>query len=144
MPILNYTTTISTDKTFIQIQKILLKGKANAVLCEYEKGGEMCSISFRLVVNDCTVMFKLPAHIDKIYTILQNDFKIKRPCMKSRDQAARIAWRIRKDWLEAQFAIIEAEQAELLEVFLPYAQKDNGQTVFETIKNNGFKALANN
>ena len=36
MPILNYTTSISTEKTAGEIQKKLAMAKAQAVLCEYD------------------------------------------------------------------------------------------------------------
>ena len=38
-------------------------------------------------------------------------------------------------------AIVEAEQAEIIEVFLPYAQGTSGRTVFESIKNADFKLI---
>jgi hypothetical protein len=40
----------------------------------------------------------------------------------------RVAWRIVKDWIEAQMAIVEAGQAEMAEVFLPYATIEDGTT----------------
>ena len=51
--------------------------------------------------------------------------------LKTLEQAQRVAWRIVKDWLEAQLAIIETEMVTLDQVMLPYMQGDNGQTVYE-------------
>jgi hypothetical protein len=61
--------------------------------------------------------------------------------LKTREQAARIAWRIVKDWVEAQLAIIEAEMASRPEVFLPYAQTNTGETIFQRFEKNGLTAL---
>ena len=53
-----------------------------------------------------------------------------------------MAWRIIKDWIEAQLAIVEAEQAEMVEVFLPYAQNPaTGKTLFEQLSNDQFALL---
>ena len=53
-----------------------------------------------------------------------------------RDQAERVAWRIVKDWVEAQMAILESEMVQLDQIFLPYMVNDNGQTVFEVYRAN--------
>ncbi len=52
-----------------------------------------------------------------------------------------MAWRICKDWIEAQLAIVEAEMADMVEVFLPYAQTESGETVYEQLRGRGFPAL---
>jgi len=41
----------------------------------------------------------------------------------------------------AQLAIVEAEMADLTEVFLPYAQSRDGKTLYQSIEQSGFKAL---
>jgi hypothetical protein len=54
----------------------------------------------------------------------------------ARDQARRVAWRIIKDWIDSQMAIVESEQAAMAQVFLPYAEvgKD-GLSVYEQFLN---------
>lgn len=52
-----------------------------------------------------------------------------------RDQAERVAWRILKDWVAAQMAILESEMVQMDEVFLPYMVNDSGQTLFQCYKN---------
>ena len=53
-----------------------------------------------------------------------------------RAQAERVAWRIVKDWVEAQMAILESEMVQMDEIFLPYMVNDNGQTLFEAYRRN--------
>ena len=53
----------------------------------------------------------------------------------------RTAWRITKDWVEAQMAIVETKMVTLPQVFLPYAVTQNGQTVYEKILENGGDGL---
>ena len=141
MPILNYTTTIVVEKTTAEIQGRLAKAGAQAVMTEYDTEQVLCAVSFRMMCSGIMVNFRLPAQIDRIYVLLQRDDKVARK-FKTREQAARVAWRIIKDWIEAQLAIVEAEQAEMVEVFLPYAQNPTtGQTLFEQLSSEQFGLL---
>lgn len=141
MPILNYTTSIAVEKTTSEIQGKLARAGAQAVMTEYDTEQVLCALSFRMLCNGVMVSFRLPAQIDRIYVLLQRDDKVPRK-LRTRDQAARVAWRIIKDWIEAQLAIVEAEQAEMVEVFLPYAQNPaTGKTLFEQLSNDQFALL---
>lgn len=141
MPILNYTTSINAEKTCSEIQRLLASSGASQVLTEYDPEQVLCAISFRLLHNDVMVTFRLPANIDRIYVVLQRDSKVPRK-YKSREQAARVGWRIIKDWIEAQLAIVEAEQAEMIEVFLPYAQNPTtGETMYQMMEKSNMLLL---
>ena len=141
MPILNYTTSIQSEKTCSEIQRCLARAGAAQILTEYDDEAVLCAISFRLLHNDVMVTFRLPANIDRIYVVLQRDDKVPRK-LKCREQAARVGWRIIKDWIEAQIAIVEAEQAEMVEVFLPYAQNPStGETMYQMMEKSDMKLL---
>lgn len=139
MPLLNYTTTIKAEKTVSEIQALLAEAGAEAVMSEYEDS-VLSSISFRMTMNGQQYGFQLPARIDKVWAILQNDSRVARK-LKTREQAARVTWRIVKAWIEAQLALIEAEQAELPEVFLPYMQSPTGETLYQAIEQRGLGNL---
>ena len=141
MPILNYTTSISVEKTTGEIQGKLAKAGAQALMTEYDDEQVLFALSFRMMCGGTMVSFRLPARIDRIYVLLQRDNKVARK-LKTREQAARVAWRIIKDWIEAQLAIVEAEQAEMVEVFLPYAQNPStGDTLYQQLSNDQFALL---
>ena len=140
MPILNYTTSISTEKTAAEIQKKLATAKAQAVLCEYDDDTVMCAMSFRINTPHGIIMFRLPANMQGVFKSLKRDPKVPRR-LKTKEQAAKVAWRVLKDWVESQLAIVEAEMADLTEVFLPYAQGADGKTVYQSIEANGFNLL---
>lgn len=53
--------------------------------------------------------------------------------IKTREQAARTAWKCIRDWVFAQIALVEAEQASLAEIMLPYMQTASGVSVFEAL-----------
>lgn len=140
MAILNYTTSISTDKTAGEIQKKLAATGAQAVLTEYDQDGIMLAMSFRIQTTHGLLSFRLPINIEGVYQSMVKDRSIPRRLI-SYQQASRVALRIIKDWIEAQIAIIQAGQAELAQVFLPYAQNQQGVTIYESISKNNFKQL---
>lgn len=55
--------------------------------------------------------------------------------------AQKVGWRILKDWVAAQMAIVEAGAAELAEVFLPYAMQRDGKTMYQAFEEQQHKAL---
>jgi hypothetical protein len=140
MAILNYTTSISTEKTAAEIQKKLAMAKAQAVLCEYDDEAVMCAMSFRIMTPHGLIFFRLPANTQGVFKALKADKKVPKR-LKTKEQAANVAWRILKDWVEAQLAIVDAEMADMTEVFLPYAQGQDGRTMYQAIEDTGFKAL---
>ncbi len=141
MPILNYTTSIAVEKTVGQIQAMLAEAGAQSILIEYDHERIVSSVSFRLDYNGALVSFRLPAQIDPLYVILQNDNDVPRK-LKTQEQAARVAWRIIKVWVASQLAFIEAEQVEMVEVFLPFAQNPaTGETIFNQLVANDFALL---
>ena len=75
--------------------------------------------------------FRLPANVDAVWSVLQRQ-KVK--C--DRAQAERVAWRIIKDWVAAQMAILETEMVQMDEIFLPYMINDSGQTLFQCYQKN--------
>jgi hypothetical protein len=130
MAILNYTTTISTDRTMGEIQRLLAKNGAREVSIRYDDAGEPTAIRFVLVRDARPLHFQLPNRWQGVYAALQSDKKVQ-PRYRTVEQALRVSWRIIKDWLEAQLALIEAELASPTEVFLPYAITDDGRTLAE-------------
>ena len=139
MAILNYTTQIDCHKTIGEIQKILAKKYANGFLINYADG-EPDSLIFTMPVRDQTISFRLPSNWRKVLTVINRDKTIPVK-LKTNEQAKRVAWRIVKDWIEAQMALIEAELVEPFEIFLPYSVMKNGQTLFENFVDNPSRLL---
>lgn len=137
MAILNYTTKVKADKTAGEILQILGKCGAKAVMSEYENS-EVTAIAFQFELNKQILSFRLPINHEGVLQAMlsncPNHF-----CYEA--QAKRVAWRIVKDWVEAQLALVEANQADTVEVFLPYLQDRDGLTLYKKLVTNGFKAL---
>ena len=56
------------------------------------------------------------------------------------DQARRTAWRILKDWIQAQMALLETNMVEMEEIFPPYMLSGE-QTLYQALQANQFRAL---
>ena len=139
MAILFYTTSIATNKTANEIQSILAEGGALAVMAEFE-GKDVSAISFRADLNGQILSFKLPVNAEGVYRVMKADKDIPFR-LKTMEQAKRTAWRVVKGWIVAQMALVEAEQAELTEVFFPYLQDNTGVTVYNKIRAGNLKLL---
>jgi hypothetical protein len=140
MAILNYTTSIDSDKTISEIQKILVKGGATKIVTDFSNGLPS-AVTFCLDVNGSMVGFSLPANYSGVLQSMKKDKKVPhRLCTDA--QALRVSWRIVKDWVEAQMAIVEARLADVAEVFLPYAITKQGTTLYKEIQNGGMKLLS--
>lgn len=140
MAILNYTTKISADKTVGEIQSMLGRRGADSVSIQYANA-QPAAVLFDLKVGPNNIRFRLPCNVEGVLKAMQNDPKIPY-ARKTRGQAERTAWRIVKDWVEAQLAIIEAGQAVMEEVFMPYAvSPETGQTLFQRFTENSQKLL---
>ena len=134
MPLLNYTTGIDADKTAGEIANMLRKAGARAVLTEYDEAGEyVSSLAFSMRIGEHEMKFQLPCDWQPVLAILENDRKVKRSLV-TREQAVRVAWRIVKDWVEAQLAIIETRMVSTETVFLPYAIMRDGRTLGEHVQ----------
>lgn len=143
MNLKNYTSTVPATTSMGRIETNLVKAGATDIAKTYEDG--VCfSIKFRMVVNTKPIFFLLPAKVDTCFKVLYAEVKRPRPETKNTvmQQAERTAWKIISDWVEIQLSMILLEQAEVIEIFLPYVYNPETNTTFyNELKNSGFKAL---
>jgi len=88
--------------------------------------------------------FRLPANVEAVEAILTRQFKSGRSRFASREHATKVAWRILKDWVEAQLALLQTGMVTIEQAFLPYAQNANGQTVYEALVEKRFAGMLMN
>lgn len=129
MPLLNYTTSVPVRRTIGVVQGLLVEAGARAVSTAYDEVGRPTGIAFQVQTAYGPRTFQLPVNAQRVEGVLRRD-KVP-PKYQTPEHAERVAWRILKDWLEAQLAIIRAETATLDQVMLPYMVGDNGRTVYE-------------
>lgn len=130
MALLNYTTSIAVTKTIGEVQGLLVQAGARSIGTTYDKIGRSTGISFAVQTGYGVRSFSLPVNARRVEAVLSRQ-KVA-PKFKTPEQAERVAWRIVKDWLEAQLAIIETDMVTLDQVMLPYMQEDaSGRTIYE-------------
>lgn len=130
MPIKNYTTKIPALQTVGEIQGILAAHGAKKIMLDYTDDGHVEAVSFAVNTPVGMQGFMLPARVDAVAATLA-----KQHVKCDYDQAERVAWRIVKDWIDAQMAFIESEQAAIDEVFLPYMRDNAGNTLYQAFLN---------
>ena len=148
MNIKNYTSTVPASTSISRIMKSLVEAGATDISMKYDPATKICiAVSFRMVIpGQMPMFFQLPAKMEPCFSVLWKEVKRPLPDTKQRirKQAERTAWKIVADWGEIQLSMIILEQAEPLQVFLPYAYNPKSdQTFYEKLKEGGFKALGN-
>lgn len=140
MAILNYTTKIDAWKTVSEIQQIISRHGATHFSIRNE-GSMPVSLVFSIDHMGAPLNFSLPCNYAGVLRALQKNKKVS-GTLKNEEQALRVGWRIVKDWVEAQLAMVEAQVASIQEVFMPYLViPSTGQTLYKTFENIGLKLL---
>jgi hypothetical protein len=129
MALLNYTTKIEVEKTISEIQRVLSKHGASAVMTQYD-GEIVTAVAFQIPMGEEKISFRLPCDWRPVLQILENDRDVPNK-LKDQTQAVRVAWRIIKDWVEAQMALVDTEMVTTAQVFLPYAVMKDQRTLSE-------------
>lgn len=143
----NYTTKIPAHITIAEIEQILLLNGARGIMKEYEEGA-VESLVFTIPTEHGEIAFKLPCQFKKILERLKRfkrDGKLNKVTWKqleNQDHSQNVGWRIIKDWVAVQVSLINIDIVSLEQIFLPYAYDVyTKQTLFEKIKDQGFKLL---
>lgn len=138
MAILNYTTTVDAFKTVSEIEYVLMKHKAKSIMKNYD-GESITGLSFLIDTGVQQIPVRLPVKVDECLEVLKREKSNGTRSIKAtRDQAERVAWRILKDWVEAQMALLDIEMVRFEEIFLPYIETNNGQTIYERLEEKQF------
>ena len=136
MALLNYTTQIEAIKTVSEIMGILVAHGAREVLTQYDDDHRIQALLFNVRTPQGECEFKLPVDAEATLQVLQRQRVPGR--YLNHAQAVRVAWRIVKDWVEAQMALLETEMVKLEQIFLPYMVTPQGNTLYEAIRDRYF------
>ena len=110
---------------------------ASAIQIEYANG-QPSGMSFKIDYDGQQIPFRIPANPVGVLQALK---KSAPPSMRTPEQAQRVAWRIMKDYIEVQLAVVESQQAQFAEVFMGYAIVQGGQTLFQAFTQNPSRML---
>lgn len=138
---LNYSTKIAASKTVGEMQALLADHGAARISVDYD-GGAPCALHFMLLTPHGQRSFSLPVNVAAMEALLVAEDRAGRlrsgskAERVSRAQAERVAWRVMKNWLEAQLALVATQMVSVDEVFLPYLVLDHssGRTLYESYR----------
>lgn len=138
----NYTSTVPIERTIARIEQVLAQAGACSISKDYAPGGRLAAITFHIELPNRRLAVRLPADSDKVYQSLAAE--VKKPHRgtldRLREQSGRTAWKLMQDWVEVQLSLIKMQQADFIQVFLPYVW-DGEQTFYQQLKGGNFKQL---
>jgi hypothetical protein len=134
----NQSTTIAVDKTVGEIVALLSRRGTTSVVTRY-RDGAISGLSFEMKTDYGIRGYDLPVNADGVLAVLKRNgvpTSFQKP-----EQAARIAWRIAKEWLEIQIALVDAGLAQLDEVLMPFMVAADDRTMYQVYRANAMKEL---
>jgi hypothetical protein len=140
---LNYTTVVDPGRTAMECIGILSKHGASHVGLSIGEDQQPDGIEFVIRTAWGPRGYSLPvnpAGTEKVLYQAWREGRIERR-FKEPAHARRVAWRVLKDWLEAQMALIEMGLVELPQVMLPYLRVDGGRTLYAAWTENETRAI---
>lgn len=147
MNLKNYTSEVPAESSVARIEKMLVDAGASGIAKEYEDGVPS-SLIFKIAFDPSSLplTIKLPANVKACHQAMWQEHcrsRSHRSRKTDKDflpQARRTAWRIMQDWVEVQVSLMRLKQMDTIQAFLPYVY-DGKQTVYELVREGGFKAL---
>lgn len=156
----NYTSDVPVAQTVYRIEQVLIKCGVSGIAKEYHPAiaGKITALIFAIKLSEGQEWkIRVPVDEEKALQCLWLDYadgaklnasgteiywnsRKKKKRSDFKEQAARTAWKIMQDWIEVQLSMIQMQQADFQQVFLPYVW-DGQQTLYDRIKSNGYRAL---
>lgn len=130
---LNWTTDVAADKTAFECLAVLGKYGARRIGLTFRDDRMPDGLEFVLMTRWGERAYDLPVDTAAALKVLRkyaDDRKI--PNYRANpEQADRVAWRVMKDWLESQLAVIEMGLMDAERVLSPYMLVDHGKTMLD-------------
>ena len=140
MPLLNYTTKVNAQKTVTEVMGLLVAKGANEVSIVYDDDQQPAGLRWTVQSPRLgRVAFALPCNTEAVFVKLTEQRIMVTAQEARRQQAIRTSWRILKDWVEAQMALLETGMVTMDEIFLPY-MLSGGQTFYQALVAGEFRA----
>jgi hypothetical protein len=139
----NYTSTVPAMNSAAAIEKLLVEAGATSISKWYEEK-QLKGFLFQMPLNGHMLVFRLPANEELVYKLMLSKHSTPNATKRLtiRAQAQRTAWRTLHEWVQIQVAMIQLEQLEPLQVFLPYNYDQNtGRTFYDQVRGGSVKLL---
>jgi hypothetical protein len=134
--LVNYTSTVPVATSVSECQARLAAAGADHIGVSYDDGLPV-ALTFRLFGPHGVRDFAIPVDVDAVQRLIARQLasgrirgkSLARSTLLSREHAARVAWRLIKDWTAVQCALVEASLIPLDEVMLPHLLVDGELTL---------------
>lgn len=144
----NYTSSVPADRSIMNIEQKLINAGATHIAKWYDNK-EVIGVIFQIEANGIPLSFKLPSKETLLAQRFIREIRMKphyrgyeQAVDNAREQARRTAWKLLDDWVAIQTTMIEIEQVEFAEVFMPYMfDFKSEKTFYELAKQSGFNQL---
>ena len=130
----NYTTTQAPTKSLAEITKALVAAGARGVAQEYGgSNGRITAVEFAIPMAGQAgtvhmLHFRLPLRPDEVARVLVSQRAPAR--YVTPEHVERVTWRVLRDWVLAQVAMIESGMLTLPEVMFPY-MRTGDETMYQ-------------
>jgi len=144
MKIKNYSSSVAVSKSISSIEILLVEAGAKTISKFYMDDNKIAGFLFQLKVGESLVTFKLPSNPKAVEKVLiaQLIKPRKETIKRVIEQAEKTSWKLLHEWVHIQISMVQMEQAEATQVFMPYLYDGvNDRTLFQTLKENNFKQL---
>ncbi len=143
MAILNYTTKVPAEKTVALIMQKLVEFGVRNVSLDYDEKKNASGIQFTFLLPDGKpLLFRLEENSPGVLKALNNAANVPQK-LCTIEHARNVAWRIKKDFIEAQLALVEAGIASLPEMFIGDLVDKKGSRLIEVFAQNSDHFLLN-
>ena len=139
----NYTSTVPATKSIMEIEKRLVSAGCTNIVKTY-MDGQITGLIFTIRQNERDIPFRMPARVERIREKLAESMRKPRRGTMDRllSQADRTAWKLLSDWVDVQLSLVELGQADMVEIFLPYAYDHKSKsTLYDRVVTGDLKLL---
>lgn len=144
MNLKNYTSSVPANRSIGLIEELLINAGATNINKTIGEDKEINGVTFEIPINGKNFIFKLPSKVELVYDRLRK--AVRKPTAVAlencKQQAKRTAWKLLYEWVYIQVSMIQINQVEILEVFLPYMySRLENKTYFETLRDSNYNSL---
>lgn len=138
---LNFTTKIAAAQTVGECTAVLAQAGASSVATHFEDGRPR-GLSFAMQTPHGKRNFTLPVDVAAMHKVLLKakadgqfaSIHARADAFTTLAHAENVAWRVVKDWLEANLALIAAQMASLDMIMLPFLHVDAEHTLYQAYR----------
>lgn len=157
----NYTSDVPVSQTLYRIEQVLVRCGVSGFMKMYGNSGEVTAVLFQVKIKDgdreAVQTIRLPADKERAWQALWLDYadgeklsadgmklqwctRKKKVKLDFKEQAERTAWKLVQDWIEVQMSLVQMKQADMMQVFLPYAW-DGERTFYDRVREAHYAGL---